>query len=232
MPMKKKFNGKIPPCPDPNLFTLVKSKYGYYWRRNRGTVKPAVLNDVLQKSAAITATANRASKQVMDLLAVYTQRMSLGTASSRISGAFKKSYLEKGKIDFSYLPGIQFQEDYRIDRLYSGMVTSAIEKGTIHIRVGYGQATIKQHIKRNECYQFTAIMLYGDPMKERGIKIETDETPIFYFKDHPVHEYCYLSLILPAKKRPWIVLIHLACKMEKRIYAGSKYHAMWVVTVG
>ena len=93
MSKKRKFNPTIPPCPDPDRYVLVRGKYRYFWRLKRGTIKPAVLNEVLARSAAITGQTNRAAKHMMSLLSVFTQRMELGLTTTRVAGAFITHYL-------------------------------------------------------------------------------------------------------------------------------------------
>lgn len=228
MPKKRKFDRTIPPCPDPDKYVLVKGKYRYFWRKKRGTLKPAVLNEVLARSAAITGKTNRAAKQMMSLLSVFTQRMSLGMTTTRVAGAFKKAYLKTGKMDFQFMNGFLFQEDYPIHKLFTGHVYKQIVRGSIQLHIGVGGPNVHAPSRTAESYQLHAIMLYGDPSKDRGIRIETDESKTYLFKEKE-HIDCYLSLVLPPKNRAWMVLLHISSKLNVPIAAGSKYHAMMVV---
>ena len=233
MPKKTKFNSKVPPCPDPDKYVLVRGKNGYYWRRKRGTVKPAVLNETLARSAAITSKTNRAAKHMMSLLSVFTQRMALGMATTEAGGAFKRAYLKDGRMDFRFMHEIKFQreEEYPIHKLFTGSVYLQIERGSIQLQVGVGSLNVKAPSVKAEGYQLHAILLYCDPSKERGIKIETDESRIYSFKEKG-DLTCQLSLVLPARNRPWMVLLYIGCKMIDKLPAGPRYHAMWVVKAG
>lgn len=232
MPKKRKFNSTIPPCPDPDKYVLVRGKYRYFWRRKRGTgEKPAVLNEVLTRSAAITAKTNRAAKHMMSLLSVFTQRMDLGLTTTRVAGAFKKAYLASGKMDFSFMHEIQFQEDYPIYDLFRGHVHKQVVKGSLQLSIGVGSQNVHAPSRVAESYYLHAIMLYGDPSKDRGIKIETDESRAYSFQEKGELE-CPFSFVLPAKNRPWMVLLYLGCKMKDRLPAGPRYHAMMVVATG
>jgi hypothetical protein len=228
---KKKFNPTIPPCPDPERYVLVRGKYRYYWRLKRGTLKPAVLNKVLTRSAAITAKSNRAAKQMMGLLSVFTQRMQLGMATTRVAGAFKKAYLKNGKMDFSAMMGMVFQEDYKIHNLFTGGIKKKIVRGSLELHVGVGSLNVLPPSRLAEGYQLNAILLYGDPARDRGIKIETEESRIYSFDEKGDFD-CDLSLILPAKNRPWMVLLHIGCKLKGKLPVGPRYYAMMVVTTG
>jgi hypothetical protein len=231
MPTKRKFNSTIPPCPDPDKYVLVRGNYRYFWRRKRGTVKPAILNETLARSAAITAKTNEAAKQMMSLLSVFTQKMDLGMTTTRVAGAFKKAYLETGIMDFRYMDRFLFQEDYPIYKLFKGHIHKQIVKGALQLSIGVGSLNMRPPAATAESYQLHAIMLYGDPSRERGIKIETDESRTYLFKEKDEIE-CPLSLILPAKNKPWVVLLHISCKLNLAVPAGPKYHAMKVVMAG
>lgn len=230
MPKKKKFDRRIPPCPgDPKDYILVRGKYRYYWRLKRGTLKPALLNEVLTRSAANTSTSNRAAKQMMSLLSVFTQQMELGATITLIAGAFKRAYL-KERMDFRFMHEIEFQENYPVHKLFKGLVTPKIDRGSIHLRFDAG-ISVRRLSPHAESYRFTAILLYGDPAKDRGIKIETEESPTYSF-DNKKPIDCELSLTLPARNRPWMVLMHISCKLIRGMYTGPRYFAMWVVEAG
>lgn len=232
MSKKKKFNSTIPPCPDPDKYVLVRGKYRYFWRKKRGTgEKPAVLNEVLARSAAITGKTFRAAKHMMSLLSVFTQRMELGMTTTRVAGAFKKAYLKSGKMDFSFMDKIRFQEDYPIHKLFVGHVHKQIVRGSLQLSIGVGSLNVYPPSPVATGYQLHAILLYGDPSKDRGIKIETEESRIFSFKEKG-HIECPLSLVLPAKNKPWMLLLYIGCKMRDSLPAGPRYHAMMVVTAG
>src|SRR5689334_20547027 len=107
MPKKKKSPRRAPsPCPDPEKYILVKTKYRSYWRKKRGTVKPAVLNKVLTESASLTGPANKAANQLLTMLRLFTQRMILGRTMAKVAGAFKKTHLKTGNMNFSLLEGM------------------------------------------------------------------------------------------------------------------------------
>jgi hypothetical protein len=225
---KRKFDPTKPPCPDPDKFILIRGEYRYFWRRKRGTVKPAVLNTVLAESAAITKNTNRAARQLMSLLSVFTQHMSLGRTTSRIAGAFKKVYLKTGRMDFSYMEKVEFQENYPVHRLYKGGISKQLVKGCLELHVPVGDEHMKRWSRTAVSYQLHAILLYGDPAKERGIRIETDESRTYHFGEGKKMD-CHLRLVLPPKNRPWMALLYMGCKLSLPFPAGSKYHAMIVL---
>lgn len=206
MPKKKKFDRRVPPCPgDPKDYKLVKGKNRFYWRLKRGTLKPAVLNEVLARSAASTSISNRAAKQMMSLLSVFTQQMELGSTITLVAGAFKRAFL-KDRMDFQFMDKIRFQENYEIRKLFMGPVLLTIEPDRINLRVGVGDSNVKRLSPVAVSYRVTAILLHGDPAKDNGLKIETDESEWYSFKEKkPIG--CHLSLTQPPKKKPWCCCI-------------------------
>jgi hypothetical protein len=231
MPKKKKFDRRIPPCPgDPKDYILVRGKYRYYWRLKRGTLKPALLNEVLTQSAAITSSTNRAAKQMMSLLSVFTRHMELGQATTYVAGAFKRAYL-KGRMDFRFMHEVYFQESCDISDFFMGPVFPTIGPGGIKLKIGVGFGNVRPPGKVAVAYRVTGILLYGDPAKDQGIKIETDESDWYSFDTKEAVD-CDLSLSKPPKNKPWAVLVYIMCKMRDKVPPGPKYHALWAVKAG
>jgi hypothetical protein len=231
MPQKKKFDRRIPPCPDPDKYILVKGKYRYFWRLKRGTIIPATLNDVLTRSAQLTKPANNAAKQLLTMLAVFTQRMELTQLPVRIAGAFKKSALKTGKMNFSCLQDMEFQEDYPLQKLWTGLVSKQINNGTLNLSVPVGKLHVIKHSKLATSYELHAILIFGDPSKERGMRIDVERSREYTFTEKGEVD-CSFSLVLPPKNRPWMVLLHIGCKFNVSIQPGPKYFGMKVVMVG
>ena len=114
--------------------------------------------------------------------------------------------------------------------MYKGGISKQIVKGCLELHVSVGNLHVKKLSVKATSYQLHAILLYGDPSKDRGIKIETDESRTYTFKEEGEVD-CHLQLVLP-KNRHWVVLLYIGCKLSVPIPAGSKYHAMIVVTTG
>lgn len=141
------------------------------------------INEVLTRSAGLTKPTNDASKQLMNILSVYTQRMELGGVATQIAGAFKKSVLKTGKMDFSFMKDIVFQEDFPFNKLCTGAIKTKIEKETLYLQVEVGNSSVKKLSNIAAGYELEAILIFGDPSKERGLRIESERSRLYTFKE-------------------------------------------------
>jgi hypothetical protein len=103
----------------------------------------------------------------MDKLAFFTQRMELQRVSVKIAGAFKKSCLKTGKMDYSLLEDLDFQEEHPFSNLIKGHISKTIVNDSIYLRIHVGKACFKKLTNMVTGYELHAIMLFGDPAKEK-----------------------------------------------------------------
>jgi hypothetical protein len=157
--------------------------------------------------------------------------MELGRTTTRVAGAFKKSYLRDDRMDFRYMNQFLFQEDHPIHKLFSGAVRFSIEEKSIKLKISVGRANVNPPSRKASGYQLDAILLHGDPSKNKGTKIKTAGSRLYSF-DEQGEIYCELMLPFPPGKQPWLVLLHIGCTMNDGLPAGPRYHAMWAVKAG
>ena len=229
MPKRRKFDRTIPPCPgDPDKYVLVRGRYKYYWRKKPENVS---LNASLRKSAGATHFTNQAAKDMMSLLSFYTQRMEMGQIVTRIGGRFKKAYLENDRVDFSCMKEFVFQEKYPTWKIFRGMIYKKLVRNTLELRIGVGFANVLAPTSSAESYQLHVILLYGQPGKTGGIRIETEESPIYHFKEKQ-ELFWEPTVILPGKNKPWMVMLYIGCKMTMGVPTPGRYKVLEVVETG
>jgi hypothetical protein len=83
-------NKNIPPCPDAERYVLVQTREGKYWRRKRGSVKKAVLNETLQRNVEMMRQSAPAARMIMTRLLAFTGRLETGRLNARISARLRK----------------------------------------------------------------------------------------------------------------------------------------------
>jgi len=98
---RRKYRQAPPPPKDDGSYILVKTKEGPYWRRKRGTVKIARLNDVFGANAAATAIASPAAKKILDKLQPYLSGLNTGRFIANVSARLKQSLAGSGELNFS-----------------------------------------------------------------------------------------------------------------------------------
>jgi hypothetical protein len=226
MPRKKR--KPVPPCPDPGLFTLVELEERYIWKRKRGSVSPALLNDSLSKNASLTKITNAASRRIFTRLEPFLRGLDKGYAQACVSGRLKKSMNARGKMDFHFLEGFDFQQKHPLEQLLLQPVSVVITKGEVVLTVPVGKYAIKRNSQLVTGYYFEAILLYGDVSKERGVHIDSVESKLYDFNDKGS---CVLRLELPVRKVPWMVLLKVSCVEGNELAVHPKHYGLKVVKV-
>lgn len=89
-----------------------------------------------------------------------------------------------------------------------------------------GQAT-QQAGKR---LLFEAILLWGQPDKAKGLKAESDTSPLYGFGEKKLE--CKLTITLPIQKLPWMLMLKLSCHERNKPANASRNYGMKVVGVG
>ena len=220
--------GPIPPCPDPALYILVRTREGVHWRRKRGTVKTARVNTVLAANNAAHKILMPAASRIVKLLEPFTRQLDKGRITIRLASALLKPYLEKPKINYSALNEMAFQPAYPFDRLFltSYEVRTGGKQLRLHIDIYKG--CVKAQNKLVTDYYFELILLYGKAWKEKSLHIRYAESGLYsYGKEKP--GVCTLSLAAAPAHEPWLLLLKLNSLEGKEMAAHPKHYGMKVI---
>lgn len=213
--------------PDPEVWEDVRTKNGWYRKKKRK--KGAKLNSVLTAYQDATKLSSPAAKHILQKLEPWTERMPLGKVNAKLSGRLKKSYIEQGKMTYGLLKDLDISEE-RLDRIFDSYRVE-IKKEEVIVHLTLGWESIKLHQTIHTHFWLEAILLWGDPTKERSLRVESAESRV-YPKGMKNMEKEKLMLYLPAKKAPWMVLLKVSCKMNDFTEMTPKYYGMKVVGVG
>jgi hypothetical protein len=228
--MSSKNKKPLPPCPDPDKYILVTTKEGRFWRRKRGTVKPAILNTVFEKNVQNSKVASPAARRIVQKLQPYLFDLSTGRLIARIAGALIKSINEKGYPDFTYLQDVDLHQPPLSRLLMSGPIVDVIANN-LKLFIPIEQHTIQKRGNRVTDYYFEAILLYGDMTADNGLRIDSNVSPLYSFTNQPPTEWI-LSMPLPAAHYPWMVLLKASCIEDNALSGSARQFGMQVVMVG
>ena len=218
----------IPPCPDPALYILVKTREGVYWRRKRGTVKKARVNNVLAANNAAHKILMPVASRILKQLEPFTRQLDKGRITIRLASALLKSFLEKPRVNYSVLKDLVFQPAYPFDRLLLTSYEVKTEGKQLHLHIDIYKGCVKAQNKLVTDYYFELILLYGKAWKENSLRIRYAESGLYsYGKEKP--GVCTLSLATAAAHEPWLLLLKLNSLEGKEMAAHPKHYGMKVI---
>jgi hypothetical protein len=227
---KKKPGKRFPPCPFPEGGVPVRSKEGNYWRRRRGSLKPADLNSSFLKNAEAAKIASPAAKRLVLKLYPFLRGLFPGRLIARLSGRFIKSLYQHEVIQFSLLDQFDFQQEFPFDKLVKADYRLSIEKNVAKLAIPVYTDSIERLNTLVTDYYFEMILLYGDITKDRGLRIESVESSLYSYK-YKGKTTCNLELVLPAANKPWMILLKINSHEGNEVAAHGKHYGLKVIRV-
>ena len=233
-----------PDCPDPDRYTLVRTRRRSYWRKRRGTVTPAKLNEAFAKNVKLSKLAGPVSKRIMTALSPYTTYLETGWLNLYITNAMKKGYKRTGEFNLSVLENLEIQEEYPLEKIVENNYKINVETNSINVRIPIWVSTMKRPTREADRFSFELMLLWGDPSKDNKLRTEQATSEFYSFqeiqeefkrrtleKDYngKATRYCDLQLVLPGQNIQWIVLIKVSCQFEMTLSGHPKYYGMKVI---
>lgn len=226
---KKRRSQDRPPPPVPGYHWVQRSDGSGHWRKDN---RNRPLNVAMKKNAAYTAATNLAAKRVMERLRPFIAHLLCGKVSARLAGAFKKSMVQNGAMDYTHLQTLDFQQaDYPFQLLATGTPQVHLRNGRLHLSLGVGVDLVKRHSKLAKGYVVELIILFGDPAGEKSLRVDSIASLPYSFEEALTSfPDCQLSIDLPAEQ-PWMAMVKVSCT-GKEIESSPKYTGMKVLRVG
>jgi hypothetical protein len=223
-----KYRKPLPPCPDPDLYQLIKTKEGSFWRRKRGTVKPAKLNNTFAKNVQAMKIVSPVAATIVNGLFKYIQGLTTGRLSSRICANLLKHYNATKQISFTPLTNMDIQPQYPLAKLIFTQYACSIKEKQIELEVkAYPEAIKKQNNLLTE-YFFELILV--EAVGESFNKIQSNYvvSKPYYFNAN-YFEGCVLTLPIPKSSINWMVLFKISCTEGNEMALHSKHYAMKII---
>lgn len=218
-------------APDPQQFILVKSKEGWHYRRRRGTVKKAVLNEACQASSDGLKVCGPAAKRLRGCLAGSFRGLAVGRVQARFGECLKKALRQQRRIDFSAFAGYDFQRDHPLDSLLRVPSTVETDRGEARVRIPLAAGAVKQKSALVSHFYFDLVLVWGDAGIDGGLRLDSVCSPLYTFGEVPV-PCCALLLPLPQDGAPWMLLLKLSCLEGNELAHHPRHYGMKVVAVG
>ena len=224
MKIKKK---ALPVCPDPELYQAVHTKEGSFWRRKRGSVKPAVLNNAFKTTANNAAITGPIAKRICQIMQPFTDGLDTGRQTIAMINLLNKSMAKNAAIDYSFFTNYEFQKEHPLDELLEGGYKLTVKKDMLCVEIDLSFEPMKRHNKIATHYYFELIILYGNPTKENKLRVETEQSLLYSFTE-TYDGMCSMSLQIP-KQKPWMLVLKASCMEDNLPAHHPKYYGMKVV---
>jgi hypothetical protein len=225
---------QLGPNPDISRYVDVFTKNGWYRKQKRGTVKPAKLNESFKQNQDLTSLCSPAAKRLILKLTPWLKPMQTGYVQATICGRFKKAFKQKGKVDFSFMRGVDLAPK---DTFRSIVPSFSVKKTDSTVTIGLIVSSYSPRHKNKKAkeqlavrYFYEALLVWGNPTKDNGLRVDVTESQIYNYGEDG--EPCKLEVVLPTTKKPWMVLLKINSLEEKRPSVHPGEYGMVVVEVG
>ena len=215
--------------PDPSKWHDVKTPAGWYRKRRRA--KGSKLNPVLTKNAKLQKAALSAADRIIGRLEPWIRGLELNSVRMTMCGKLKKRMNETGKADYAYMNDIDIQPYRPLTALLRAPYSAEIVKNELVIKIQMTGRVIELANSIATDFYFEGILVWGDPTKEKAIRVESTESKLYSIKGKK-DETCFLTVDLPTKKVPWMALLKVSCLEGDELAINPRHYGLKVVAVG
>lgn len=221
----------LPPCPDPRYYVLVHTKEGSYWRMKRGLGKPALLNEALQESAGRMKVTSPAAKSIIASIRHHLHDLQTGRITVKLGARLGKALKEKGKVDYSFMPGYDFQPYFPMaDLVRIPLQLERVENAMrLYIELNKDTPVLRKEAAGITGYRFSAILVKGDPLQE--VRSNSMNSPVYPIA-LPQDATCVLSLMAPPEGTPWFLCLKVVVMVDGAPSSDFNLKAMSVIAAG
>ncbi len=221
---------KAGPCPDPAHYIWVRRRNGGYWRLKRGSLKPAVLNEVFAANAKNTRQTMPAAKRLLDRLKPYLDKFHKDYRLQRVATLFSRDLKKTGEMGYGQFAGFEMQRNYPLEQIYEGSPEISISRKVMEVTIDLKKKPVLRKSNVSFHYYFELILVSGDPAKEKALRVESDCSTLYEF-GREYTDKIQLNLQLPEKK-PYVVFLKCGCMERYSPASHPKNYGMKVVGVG
>jgi len=227
---------KLPPCPDPERYQLVRTKEGEFWRLKRGLKKPAILNNRLQENSDLVKQTSTAGSRIYGALQPFAEDLALHRIFNKIITLLRGGLKRNGHLNVSVLRGLDLQKDYPLRRLLRGGFQwhHDKEKHVFGFRIDIperGGAILRQN-KIMSAYRFIIILVHGNPGEDGGMQLKSVMSKNYSFEGDGVAGECLLELPYTPEPGQWLFCLRAECLQEGKVAPHPKSRALQVLDGG
>ena len=117
-----------------------------------------------------------------------------GRLIARFTGLLRKAVHKKGVTDFSFFADYEFQADHPLEALLQVAYRCKEIEGIVQLQIPIMPGGVKKHSPLVTEYYFDLVLLYGDPTKDDGLRVESVTN-----YSYTINEESTCTLTLPTK---------------------------------
>lgn len=223
-----------PRCPgDPAEYTLVRSRRGNHWRRNRGTVKPAKLNPAFEANSAALSKASPVAKFILDGLRDYIHDLDICDVHPKICGAMVKENFHKGMTAVSCLKGFDFQPSWPLGSVVETGVSltkdTKAKRFISEIRIPEKRSAVRVRNNLFTGYCFKLVLLHGN-FNLKSAETICVSSPVY--RGTETETICRLEMPYDKIKNHYLLCLRVETYEEEGLSANRKTRGLKVIDAG
>ena len=226
---KKKYpRGTVPPCPGrAEDYSLADRGGYYYWRRKRGTVKPATLNAAMQKRNDAMRALGPVIKQLKMALVPLMQPLPAGTLQNDLFKWLQQYWVDTGLLSFENLQHRDLHRKYRLQKIFHAAYNHAASNEHLQLMLPQCSYAVTPQNKLVTDFVVEAVLLWET---SQGFETST-QTSSLYAINKGMHTGCDFSWPLPEQGN-WLLLLKLICFEGDEFASHPMHYGIKVIATG
>ncbi len=170
-----------------------------------------------------------AAKNIVNKLKPYLQNLATGRITVRISGNLRKQYNRNGKIDYTYLKGLDLQPDHPLEQLLSAPPVVQTSNEGLIIKLPVHRNTISKSDDLITDYFAEVIFISGNCSDSECLVVQSKKSEVYQL-NFEGHEECSFSF--PLVKHPWIAVLKVSCRRNGILSVSPEDYGIKIIAVG
>ena len=227
---------KLPPCPDPERYSLVRTKEGEFWRLKRGLKKPAIINNKLRENSELVKKTSSAGSRIYGILHPFLADLDLQRIFNKMITLLRKGFRTDGRLDVSVLRDLDLQKDYPLRKLIRGGFQWQHDREhhvfRFRIAIPERNGALLRKNKLMSSYRFIIILVHGNPEQEGAMKLKSVKSEDYTFAGTGVASECLLELPYTPEPGQWLFCLRAEALEEGRVAAHPKSKGLLILDGG
>ena len=227
---------KLPPCPDPERYTLTRTREGEYWRLKKKLKKPAVLNSMLQGNTELGKKSSSAGSRIYSALHPFLADLEPRRIFHKMITLLRNGFRHDGRLDVSVLRELDLQKDYPLRRLIrSGFQWQHDKENHVfrfRIQIPERNGALLRQSRQMSSYRFIIILVHGNPEQETTMQTSSIKSGEYPFAGTGTIDECQLELSYTPQPGQWLFCLRAECLEAGKVATHPRSRALLILDGG